>query len=316
MELLTKINIALPNFTITHNDSICLVGSCFSDNIGSKLRQYGFDTTINPFGIMYNPISIFNNIEQIANKKFVTENELVFYKDIYHSLIHHGSFSSTDKESLIHNINQQIENTHDKLIGAKCIIFTLGTAYIYTYKDTNEIVANCHKLPQHFFEKSILSVDEIKNAFGKIIPCLKDKTVLFTVSPVRHWRDGAVQNQRSKSILIESIHQLIAENSNCYYFPSYEIMMDELRDYRFYTADMLHPNEIAINYIWKKFCVTYFAKDTMEALYFIDKGRQLFAHRVKNKHSAENELFETKKADFIKEFQSKYPAIKLDFITT
>ena len=314
MELLTKIQLPAPNFNIVHEDGIALFGSCFSDNIGNKLLNAGFNTMINPFGIMYNPISIFKSIKQIFNNELATENDLILYKDIYHSLAHHGQFSDNDKQRLLTNINYKIDDANKKTIGAKYVIFTLGTSFVYTYNETKSIVANCHKLPQQFFEKRILSIEEIKTSFNTVASLLKDKTILFTVSPVRHWRDGAMQNQRSKSILIESIYQLIAENSNCHYFPSYEIMMDELRDYRFYAADMLHPNEIAVNYIWEKFSASYFSDETIALIKFIDKGRQLFNHRVMKNNSTENELFEHKKKEFKTQFKTKYPTIKLDFI--
>lgn len=314
MELLTKIKLPASNLNIVHEDGIALFGSCFSDNIGNKLLNAGFDTMINPFGIIYNPISIFKSIEQIFKNELARENDLILYKAIYHSLAHHGQFANVDKKELLQTINQQIKFANTKLIGAKFVIFTLGTSSVYTYTATNTIVANCHKLPQHFFEKRFLSIEEIKTSFNAIAPLLKDKTILFTVSPVRHWRDGAIQNQRSKSILIESIHQLIAENKNCHYFPSYEIMMDELRDYRFYAADMLHPNEIAVNYIWEKFATSFFSEHTVSILNYIEKGRLLFNHRVMNNNSAENELFENKKEEFKTQFTTKYPAIKLDFI--
>ena len=160
---------------------------------------------------------------------------------------------------------------------------------------------------------SLLSIDEIKAAFNAVKTQLKDKTVLFTVSPVRHWRDGALENQRSKSILIESIHQLIAENGNCFYFPAYELMMDELRDYRFYAEDMLHPNAVAVKYIWQRFAETYFSEQTQQINAQLEKIHLLLQHRIKNADTQAQATFEQKIQTTIAAFKSKYPDIELGF---
>ena len=238
------------------------MGSCFSENIGSYLNQYQFNTNINPFGIIYNPVSIFGNLRSIIDKKIYLTDDLKYYNELYLSIDHHGKFSGINKNEVLETINSSIEKASADFNESKYIILTLGTSIVYQYLETKNIVANCHKIPNTAFEKRMLKIEEIKNAYNEIKTALKDKIILFTVSPVRHWRDGAVENQRSKSILTESVHQLITENSNCFYFPAYEIMMDELRDYRYYTEDMLHPNTTAIKYIWQRFCETYFNEET------------------------------------------------------
>ena len=253
MEFRTKIQIPISPFFINHSDRILMLGSCFTENIGHRLSYFGFNVHCNPFGILYNPISIFNVIKRIAHEEYFTENDLYRHQDLFVSFEHHGKFSNTQVNVVLDAINNEIKLARQQLKGAKWLILTLGSSSVYRHIKQDKIVANCHKIPNIEFEKNVLTIDAIKSAFNSIQHLVKDINIVFTVSPVRHWRDGAIENLRSKSILIECIHQLISENRNCFYFPSYEIMMDELRDYRFYAEDMLHPNEIAIKYIWKQF---------------------------------------------------------------
>lgn len=313
MEFTTKINIPKAAFSITHQDKLLLLGSCFTENIGHYLKQLQFQANINPFGIIYNPISIFGNLDKIIQHKIYLENDLLLHNELYLSLDHHGQFSGTDKTDVLSTINSKITQSNADFKSTKFIIITLGTAFAYTHLEQNRIVANCHKIPNNAFEKRLLSIEEIKSSFNSIKKKLNDKTILFTVSPVRHWRDGAIENQRSKSILIESIHQLIAENSNCFYFPAYELMMDELRDYRFYAEDMLHPNTVAVKYIWERFQDTYFSEPTKEMNLEIEKINLLRQHRIKNANTEAQEAFERKIKNAIADFKTKYPALLASF---
>lgn len=313
MDFRKIVPISKPPFQITHQDGVLLMGSCFTENIGEKLKHYGFNTTNNPFGIIYNPLSIFQNLNTIIQRKHYTEKDLLIRNERYISLDHHGKYSDTDKDSLLHTINSGVEQTNKSFSGYRYIIFTLGTSFVYKHLETGRIAANCHKIPNTAFEKRLLRIDEIKTAFDSVKNSLKDKIILFTVSPVRHWRDGAIENQRSKSILTESIHQLMEENSNCYYFPAYEIMMDELRDYRFYEEDMLHPNKTAVNYIWERFCQAYFEEPTMDILTKIHKLRLMFQHRIKHSDTAEQENFKKQKKIQTTAFKKNFPAINIDF---
>jgi hypothetical protein len=313
MEFTTKINIPKAAFSITHQDKLLLLGSCFTENIGHYLKQFQFQANINPFGIIYNPISIFGNLDKIIQHKIYLENDLLLHNELYLSLDHHGQFSGTDKTDVLSTINSKITQSNADFKSTKFIIITLGTAFAYTHLEQNRIVANCHKIPNNAFEKRLLSIEEIKSSFNSIKKKLNDKTILFTVSPVRHWRDGAIENQRSKSILIESIHQLIAENSNCFYFPAYELMMDELRDYRFYAEDMLHPNTVAVKYIWERFQDTYFSEPTKEMNLEIEKINLLRQHRIKNANTEAQEAFERKIKNAIADFKTKYPALLASF---
>lgn len=313
MEFRTKIQFSKSDISITHQDSILLLGSCFTENIGQLLQYYGFKALQNPHGILYNPISIFKSLEEIAQQKQYTMDDLIAHRQLYLSLQHHGKFSDYDANTVLSKINTAIHNAYTHWIGAEYIVFTIGTSFVYYHKERNTIAGNCHKIPATAFEKRLLSIEEIKQSYQSIQSILKDKKVLFTVSPVRHWRDGAIENQRSKSILIESTHQIIAENTNCFYFPSYEIMMDELRDYRFYAEDMLHPNEIAVKYIWQQFADVFFDDTTKKINDRIEKGRLLFNHRLKHTNTDENAAFETKKIQFKNAFKQDFPMIDIAF---
>jgi lysophospholipase L1-like esterase len=294
MEFRTKVNLPEYPFRIAHTDQLLLMGSCFTENIGNYLTQHQFQANVNPFGIIYNPLSIFANLNHITDKKHYTQNDLLLHNELYCSPDHHGHFSGTDKAEVLNRINASVEKAHADFNTANVMVITLGTAYVYRHLEQNRVVANCHKLPGTAFEKRLLTIEEIKTAFAVLTAAQKNKKIIFTVSPVRHWRDGAVQNQRSKSILIESIHQLTAEHNNCFYFPAYEIMMDELRDYRFYAEDMLHPNATAVSYIWQRFADAFFDAGTKHINAQTEKINLLLQHRVKNTGTQAQAAFEEK----------------------
>lgn len=313
MDFTTKVNIAKSPFDITHNDKLLLLGSCFTENIGNYLNRFQFKTAINPFGIIYNPISIFDSLEKVMDNSLYQENNLIQHQELFISLEHHGVFSGIDKMHVLENINESIEVAHIFFNSSKYIIITLGTSFVYHHIAQNKIVANCHKIPNKEFEKRLLTIEEIVQRFDSIKNKLKDKKIIFTVSPVRHWRDGATENQRSKSILIESIHQIISKNTNCFYFPAYEIMMDELRDYRFYNEDMLHPNAVAVKYIWQKFSETYFNEQTNLVNKKIEKINLLLQHRIKNASTNAEKDFEKKIKDTVLEFKKNHADIDVSF---
>jgi hypothetical protein len=313
MKFTTKVNIPKSAFNITHQDSVLLLGSCFTENIGLYLKNYQFKTIINPFGIIYNPISIFNTVEKISRPQYYNQDDLIYNNELFISLDHHGDFSALIKDIVLDKINNSIEESHIVFKESKYIVFTFGTSFVYEYLANKKIVANCHKIPNNQFLKRILSIEEIVEAFNKIAPILSDKTIIFTVSPVRHWRDGAIENQRSKSILVESIHQIIEKQNNCFYFPAYEIMMDELRDYRFYSEDMLHPNNVAIKYIWQCFSGNYFSDDTQQINHQIEKINLLLQHKIKNPNTQAQIDFENKIKQSIADFKKQYPTITVNF---
>ncbi len=297
---------------IDYHSNLLLLGSCFSENIGEKLSYFKFQSQINPYGILFHPKAIETFLDRMINQKFYSEEELVFQNEQYHCLDAHSSLSSTNKEDLLNNLNSILTSTFEQIKSTTHIVLTLGTAWVYEYNNTEKIVANCHKIPQREFNKRLLSVDEIIGSLFNIeqqIRSINSKAqLIYTVSPVRHIKDGFVQNQQSKAHLLTAIHQVTNSTNECY-FPSYEIMMDELRDYRFYKEDMIHPNLVAVNYIWERFAGVWISKsalDTMKDVEVVQKG---LAHKPFNPNSEQYlkfvEQLEVKK----KRLREKYPFI-------
>ena len=295
---------------INYNSKIVLLGSCFSENIGNQLDYYKFQTTQNPFGILFHPIAIENLITNAINEKKYTENDVFFNNEQYHSFDTHSSLSANNERDFLDNLNSSIKSTRKTLEEASHIIITLGTSWVYRYIESAQIVANCHKVPQKKFLKEILSVDTISESLEAIILLIKsinkNASILFTVSPVRHIKDGFIENSQSKSHLITAIHQVIDKRKYNYYFPSYEIMMDELRDYRFYAEDMIHPNKTTINYIWEKFMSTWFDVSTNSTMKEIDIIQKGMLHKPFNPNSEKHlqflENLEQKKLKIMREY--------------
>lgn len=296
MNLQTKIPLEKqPLNLINYKSKILLLGSCFSENIGDKLGYYKFQTLQNPFGILFQPKAIEKLIVNAINKKEYLESDLIYQNERWHSFDVHSSLSSADKKDILNNLNNAISATKKQLEEASHIIITLGTSWVYRFIESDTIVANCHKIPQKKFLKELLSVDEISESLDAITTLLKSVnkniSVLFTVSPVRHLKDGFVENMQSKAHLISAIHNIINPRETIFYFPSYEIMMDELRDYRFYTEDMIHPNKTAINYIWDKFITTWFSEESKEVMQEIKTIQKGISHKPFNENSEKHQQF-------------------------
>jgi hypothetical protein len=315
MKLQTKIPLKRETQNlIDYQSNILLLGSCFSENIGDKLSYFKFQSTQNPFGILFHPIAIENLITRAINNKRYTEKEVTFNNERWHCLDAHSSLSSPNKQELLGDLNSGLGATKEQLAAATHIIVTLGTSWVYKHIETGVTVANCHKIPQKKFSKELLSVTEVSESLARSIALIrsvnKNATVTLTVSPVRHLKDGFLENTRSKAHLIAGIHTAVDSIKNLYYFPSYEIVMDELRDYRFYEEDMVHPSKTAINYIWEKFVTACFSEEsqvTMQEVETIQKG---IAHRPFNEESEQHAHFlmnlEEKKGNLLK----KLPFIK------
>ncbi|WP_298426644.1 GSCFA domain-containing protein [uncultured Kordia sp.] len=299
---------------IIHTKKICLLGSCFSEHIGEKLSYYKFDTFQNPFGILFHPNAIENLLIKAINQEEFTTDDLFYINERWHCFEAHSALSNSDKEILLASLNTAVKETYKTLQIASHIIITLGTAWTYRYIETDAIVANCHKVPQKKFLKELLSVEEVSASVENCIALLKSVnpriTTIFTVSPVRHLKDGFVENQQSKAHLLAGIHQFVDVRHQIHYFPSYEIMMDELRDYRFYAEDMIHPNNTAINYIWEKFKAGWIAREsemTMAEIETIQKG---LAHKPFNPNSIKHQDFLVKLQAKITKLQQQYPFMK------
>lgn len=312
MKLYTTVDIAPCEKQIGYGDNILLLGSCFADNIGAKFGEYYFQTTINPYGTLYNPASI---AQVLSDSSDIGSQDpglkLVQHNGLWHSMMHHGTFSAVDKEQLIARCEQSSAQLRIALQQATTLIITFGTAWVYEYQ--GQVVANCHKLPAQQFVRRRLTVDEIVDSWQPIIASMLDKHWIFTVSPIRHIKDGLHENQLSKAILLQAIDRLTAQPLTAQrvsYFPSYEIMLDELRDYRFYAEDMVHPSPVAVEHIWQRFVDTYFSAHTqneMRTLHQLWRDRH---HRFLHPESPEAQLFAERTKTRLQELQPRYPWIE------
>ena len=314
MNLHTKIPLKSNAYNqIDYHSRVLLLGSCFSENIGEKFEYFKFQKLQNPFGILFHPLAIESLITNAINEKEYTKDDIFFHNEQWHCYDVHSKFSNTSEIELLQDLNNQIRNTHQFLKEASHIIITLGTAWAYRFIETDEYVANCHKIPQKKFLKELLSVEQITESLEAIMSLVKSinpkVAFIFTVSPVRHIKDGFVENTQSKSHLITAIHQVSEPRNHNYYFPSYEIMMDELRDYRFYKEDMLHPNATAVNYIWERFVQVWISEETKTTMKSVDEIQKGLSHRPFNSQSDAHQTF-VKQLEEKKHFlQSNLPHI-------
>ena len=279
----TTFKISSLPFSISHQDKILSIGSCFAENIGGKLEENKFQILLNPFGILYNPSSVAQSLERIFKNEKIGEKDILQHNDLWHSRLHHTRFSQTDKATFLENINANLNAANVFLKQTNRLLITLGTAFVWEEKETGNIVANCHKRSQKLFTRRRLSISEIKENLLAILRKIKtqnsDLQVIMTLSPVRHTNDGFVENQRSKAALILAIDELCQEENFIHYFPAYELVQDDLRDYRFYAKDMLHPNEVAVDYIWEHFQDVLFTPQTKEIFREIKKLKVMASHR-------------------------------------
>ena len=292
------------------------VGSCFSENIGNKLKELKFKTDINPAGIVYNPLSAGKVLNMIMARGSFTKNNLHFFNGLWFSYYHHSRFSDNNADSCLKKINDRIIFSNKFLKNANFLFISFGTAWVYEHKKLKIIVSNCHKIPSKNFRRFLLNTDDIVNEYEDIIIRLKqlnpDINIIFTVSPVRHWQDGAENNQLSKSTLILAVHQIKNKFQNVYYFPSYEIMMDDLRDYRFYDQDMIHLNQAAINYIWNIFQEVYLNNEAKQIFVEIEKLIKSAGHIPFNPESESYQIFVKENLDKIKNLKLKYSFLNLE----
>ncbi|WP_028872898.1 GSCFA domain-containing protein [Psychroserpens burtonensis] len=317
MNLQTKIPLKTQQFNqIDYNSKVLLLGSCFSENIGEKFAYFKFQKLQNPFGILFHPLAIETLITNAINEKSYTKDAIFFHNEQWHCYDAHSRLSNASQDQLLQDLNATITKTHQFLKDASHVVITMGTAWAYRFIETDTYVANCHKIPQKKFLKELLSVDEIAASLNAIISLVKSvnskASFLFTVSPVRHIKDGFVENTQSKSHLITAIHSVINDGSSSAseaYFPSYEIMMDELRDYRFYTEDMLHPNITAVNYIWERFVAVWILEDTQNTMKAIEEIQKGLAHRPFNPNSEAHQVFLNRLDDKKTGIESKFSHI-------
>ena len=300
-----------------------LLGSCFAENMGEKFDYFKFQATTNPFGIIFNAVSLERLIRRAVENRTFTENDIFFHNDLWHCYEVHSELSNSDKDAFLESLNDINRSTNKQLNDSTHIIITLGTSWVYRNIESNEIVANCHKIPQKQFTKELLSIHQTEESLQSIISLIHSVNpncnFIFTVSPVRHIKDGFAENTLSKAHLIAAIHSVLNQKfstslelttQNNIYFPAYEIMMDELRDYRFYAEDMLHPNQTAIDYIWIQFFENYVSESVfglMNEICSIQKGLQ---HRPFNPNTESHQKFLNQLDLKIKAIKNQYPFIK------
>ena len=313
MEFRTLVEIPEYPFRIGHEQQGLLVGSCFAASVGERLAQVKMPVAVNPFGVVYNPASIVRTLEMLETGKPADEAVLHEHNNLWFAFSHHSAFSSTHKTEAIEHINESIKKGHSALHQAGYLILTLGTAWVYEWAETGEIVNNCHKLPARNFKRRRLSADEIVREFERMLdkPLYQGKKIILTVSPIRHLKDGLIENQFSKATLLVAVHRLVEKFDHVYYFPSYEILMDDLRDYRFYERDMVHPSATAVDYIWERFCRTLVNEESRKLFGRIEKINAARAHRPFNPDAPQHQAFKNAMFAEIIELKGQYPY--LDF---
>ena len=293
---------------------VMLVGSCFTDHLGNKLQQHRFSTLQNPNGILFNPISLAKSVTSYIEKKHYNRNDLFFQQEWWTSWDHHSQFSHANPEMLLEMINRSQDEAHLFLQKAKWIVLTVGSAWVYQLAE-GTVVANCHKVPTDKFQKRLLPVEEVLAVLDNMIHRLfifnPGLRILFTISPVRHLRDGFVENNRSKAVLIQAVHHLVEKFEGLFYFPAYELIIDDLRDYRFYAEDMVHPNYLATNYVWEKFSESCIDEESRKFIKEIAPINAALAHKPFQPDSNAHKLFRQKQVEKLQQLQTSYPF--LDF---
>ena len=312
MEFRTTVKTGENRAWLHHSDSVMLLGSCFSDNIGGKLNGALINASVNPMGTLYNPMSIDRAVQRLIECRPVAGQDLFMQGGVWNSFDFHSRHSMPDKQATIDRMNQRIVAGHDCLRHAQLLTITMGTAIVYRLKSTGEVVANCHKVPQHEFERKMATVGEMAEVIAGMLAALHtfnpDLHVILTVSPIRHVADGLDVNSLSKASLRVAIHQAMARHSDyCDYFPAYEIMVDDLRDYRFYASDMVHPSDVAVEYIWQAFQATYLDDRSALAVSRCERIHKRLQHRPMSANRETVERFNNDTASVVRNLIKEYP---------
>ena len=295
MNFRTELTINQSDFLINHHQKIVSFGSCFAEEMADRLLNLKFNVLANPFGILFHPLAIENALQRIQAKTLYVEEEISNLDELFFSWGHHSSFNSISAEETLENVNNALVKAHDFLTNADVVFITLGTSWVYKIKELNLVVANCHKVPAKHFDKVLLTEQQIKtslhNSLDMITEMAPNAKIIVTVSPVRHLKDGMIENNVSKAKLLSALYEVTMNFDQVNYFPSYELMMDDLRDYRFYADDLLHPNKQAVNYIWEKFASAYFTPETQQINKQIEKITTAINHRPFNEESISHQKF-------------------------
>ncbi|MDB5281332.1 MAG: hypothetical protein JWO06_407 [Bacteroidota bacterium] len=310
----TLVTPAKPAFTISHHDKLVSIGSCFSENIGKKFAELKFAININPFGQQYNPYSVATAINKLLNPVPYTKDDLVYHDELYHSYDHHGSFSRSTAKETLDVINSNLLAASEDLKKATILFLTFGTSHVFNLKAQGKIVSNCHKLSLNIFDRRLLSPQEITEVLSQSFQQLKKVNsnikIVLTVSPVRYFAFGHYENSVSKAHLFTAIYELQKQHPEFYYFPAYELVMDDLRDYRFFSEDMLHPNYQASEYVWESLSNTMVDKKSLEVIKEIEEILLAAKHKPRNPQSEAHKKFVLKNLNKIENLKQLY---KLDF---
>jgi len=315
MKFRTEVDIKSSEHQITYRSNLLFMGSCFTENIGDIMKELQFPIDVNPFGVNYNPSSVARNLWTLINRKEYSTNDLHSGNGRWFSFDHHSDFSDSDPDTCLANINRRINFSGSQLKETDYLLLTWGTAWVYVHRKTANVVSNCHKLPAADFSRHLLSVSQITDTYTKLFAALRKSApelkIILTVSPVRHWKDGARLNTVSKSSLILAAHKLTEMFSYCEYFPAWEIAMDDLRDYRYYDDDLVHPNKQMISYIWEKFSAAWLDQETMKIMRKIEKLVNARNHRPFDPNSEQYQDFSKKQLKEILLLEEQYPFLKL-----
>ena len=315
MDRSTTISLTPQSPSVDHNHYSLFLGSCFAVNIAQKFEHYALAQSVNPFGVVFNPVALETLVLRALDEREFTASDLDKRDDIWFCYEAHTSLSGLKQEEVLTQLNGALSDLKLALSSAKHLILTLGTAWAYRLKQTDKIVANCHKQPSDSFSKELLSPAQIEASARNLSAAIKkvnpELTIIYTVSPVRHIKDGIVSNARSKAHLLSGVHAYIATDVNAHYFPAYELMIDELRDYRYYSADLIHPNQLAIDYIWERFSQVWLSSEAQELNTTIAKLRAAMNHRSQFPGSKADSVFKRNLQERLSAFNAAHPHIKL-----
>ncbi len=314
MKLQTQIPLEPGRNQIDYNSKVLLLGSCFVEHIGEKLEFYKFENLQNPFGIVFHPLAIEKVVTRAINETEFEQTDIFFHLEKWHCFEVHSLLSTSDKDTFLKSLNEGLKQLREYILTASHIVFTYGTAWVYRFIETGIVVANCHKISQKKFLKELLTVVEVSASIDRMTTLIKlvntNVAFIYTISPVRHLKDGFVENTRSKAHLIAGLHRMVAPRYRIHYFPSYEIVMDELRDYRFYSEDMLHPSNMAISIIWEKFKEVWIASETNEFQKEIGSIQTGLLHRSFHPESNAHQAFLNDLQKKIEVLRQKIPRLK------
>ena len=312
----TELNIKSLKQTITYGDSLLFLGSCFADEVGGICRGLGFNAQVNPFGVLYNPSSIAMVLKRLyTGTPFTHEDVVEVGQGHYCTFSHSTAFWRRSENELLDTVNQALEKAHEHYNKVRWIVISLGTSWVFRNKTTGDVVANCHKLPADQFERQFFTIGQSTHCLTELFRGNYDKQFIFTVSPLRHLKDGLHENQLSKAALLTAVNEVCGQFKNAHYFPAYEIMMDELRDYRFYKEDMVHPTDQAVRYIWEKFvdfAINSNEKPVIQAAFEL---KQMLHHKPLFPESEAYQKFEVLKEKKINELKNNYPNVCLENLT-